>query len=283
MARRVAVAKPRFTLFHLGLAVIAFIGVVVVLFPIMWMVVASMRPGVETLTYPPIFLPQTISWTGYEALFTDPVQRSYLVNTYIIAIATAALSITLGSLAAYGFSRFRLRGANIMLIGILALQMLPGATLIIPYYNFAQGLGIHNTYTVLVLINTAFALPISIWLLKNYIDGIPSDLEEAAMVDGCNRMEALLRVIMPITLPGLVGTATFAFLSAWSEFVITVVLTSGPGVAPLTIAISRFFSQYGRDWQGLMALSTATSLPLLVVFVILQRWVVQGMTAGAVK
>jgi multiple sugar transport system permease protein len=134
-----------------------------------------------------------------------------------------------------------------------------------------------------VVVNTAFALPISIWLLKSYIDGIPIDLEEAAMVDGCNRVQTLLRVVLPLSLPGLVGTATFAFLSAWSEFVITVVLTAGPGVAPLTIAISRFFSQYGRDWQGLMALSTATSIPLLFLFVILQRWVVQGMTAGAVK
>jgi multiple sugar transport system permease protein len=148
MASRLAVFKQRFSLFHLGLAGIAFIGVVVVLFPILWMVVASMRPGVETLTYPPIFLPQKISWTGYEALIADPVQRSYLVNTYIIALLSAMLSIFLGSLAAYGFSRFRLRGATAMLIGILSLQMLPGVTLIIPYFNFAQGLGIHNTYTI---------------------------------------------------------------------------------------------------------------------------------------
>jgi ABC-type glycerol-3-phosphate transport system permease component len=144
-------------------------------------------------------------------------------------------------------------------------------------------LGIHNTRLVLILADTAFALPISLWILKSYLDSIPVDLEEAAMVDGCTRLHALLRVVLPLALPGLIGTGTFAFLWAWNEFMFAVVLTSGPDAAPLTIAISLFFTQYGRDWSSIMALNVIATLPLMLLFVFLQRWVVQGMTAGAVK
>jgi multiple sugar transport system permease protein len=270
-------------LWQVALALIVLIGVVVVLFPIIWMVFASIRPMTETLASPPVWLPQQITFTAFEKLLADPKQVRYLINTYIIALSTAAISIVLGSLAAYGFSRFRIRGARLILPAILSLQMLPNVTLIIPFFNMAQSLGIHNTYLVLILADSAFALPISIWILKSYLDSIPVDLEEAAMVDGCSRLHALWRVVLPLSLPGLVGTATFAFLWAWNEFMFAVVLTSGVDVAPLTIAISQFFTQFGRDWNSIMALNVLTTLPLLIIFVLLQRWVVQGMTAGAVK
>jgi ABC-type glycerol-3-phosphate transport system permease component len=126
-------------------------------------------------------------------------------------------------------------------------------------------------------------LPISIWILKGYLDSIPIDLEEAAMVDGCNRLQALWRVVLPLALPGIIGTGTFAFMWAWNEFMFAVVLTSGPDAAPLTIAIAQFFTQFGREWNAIMALNVVATLPLLIIFVFLQRWVVQGMTAGAVK
>lgn len=265
------------------LIVIMVCSVIVVLFPIIWMIFASMRPATETLASPPVWIPREVTFAAYERLFADPKQVRYLTNTYVIALSTAVLSIGLGSFAAYGFSRFRIRGARIILAGILSLQMLPNVTLIIPFFNMAQTLGIHNTYLVLILADTAFALPISIWILKSYLDSIPVDLEEAAMVDGCSRLQAFRRIVMPLALPGVVGTATFAFLWAWNEFMFAVVLTSGVDVAPLTIAISQFFTQFGRDWNSIMALNVMTTMPLLVIFVLLQRWVVQGMTAGAVK
>lgn len=256
---------------------------VVLLSPIVWMVFASVRPTSETLATPPIWLPTQITFEAYTRLLSDPIQIQYFANTYMIAIATALLSIILGSLAAYGFSRFRIRGGQLLLIGILAMQMLPQVSLIIPFFNMAQELGIHNTYTALILADTAFALPITLWMLKSFIDSVPVDLEEAAMVDGCSRIRLLWHIILPLSLPGLIGTGTFAFLWAWNEFVFAVVLTSGPRVAPLTIAISQFFTQYGRDWNSIMALNVVGMLPLLIIFILLQRWVVQGMTAGAVK
>lgn len=270
-------------LWHVGIATIAVLSVIVVLFPIVWMVFASIRPTQETLTSPPVWFPREITLAAYQKLFADPLQIRYFVNTYIIALSTAAISIVLGSLAAYGFSRFRIRGARFILALILSLQMLPNVSLMIPFFNMAQSLHIHNSYLVLILADSAFALPISIWILKGYLDSIPIDLEEAAMVDGCSRLQALWRVVLPLAVPGLVGTGTFAFLWAWNEFMFAVVLTSGPDHAPLTIAISQFFTQYGREWNAIMALNVIATLPLLLIFVFLQRWVVQGMTAGAVK
>lgn len=266
-----------------GSTVLVLVAIVVMLFPVVWMIFASIRPTQETLSIPPVWIPREITFEAYGKLFADPKQLHYFTNTYVIALSVAGLSIVLGSLAAYGLSRFRIKGGRAFLLITLSLQMLPPVSLIIPFFNMAQALRIHNTYLALIMANAAFALPISIWMLKNYIDNIPVDLEEAAMVDGCSRLQALYRILLPLALPGLIGTASFAFLTAWSEFIFAVVLTSGPRVAPLTIAISQFFGQYGRDWNSIMALNVMAMLPLLVIFIFLQRWVVQGMTAGAVK
>lgn len=258
-------------------------AVVVIIFPIVWMIFASVRPVEETLTIPPVWVPKHFTLHYYQDLIGDSRQMRFLTNGYIISIMTAGLCLTLGSLAAYGFSRFKIRGGRVILIGILALQMLPQVSLIIPYYNLAISMGLYNKYAALVVADSSFALPITIWLLKGYLDSIPRDLEEAAMVDGCTRLKALYKVVLPLALPGLIATGTMAFLWAWNELLFAVVLRSGPAVAPLTIGISEFFTQFGRDWARVMALNTIGVLPLMVVFVLLQKWVVQGMTSGAVK
>lgn len=267
----------------LVMAVLLAISLVIVLFPIMWMVFASIRPVSETFGTPPAWIPREISFEAYEEIFFDPRQQRYQVNTYIIALSTAFLSVGLGSLAAYGFSRFRIRGAGFILLAILAVQMLPGVSIIIPFYNMARRAGIWDTYLAMILADTAFALAISIWLLKGYIDSIPTDLEEAAMVDGCNRFQAFYKIVLPLLAPGLVGTATFAFLYAWNDFVFATILRAGHELMPMTVAIGNFFTSHSRDWNSIMALNTMSTLPLVAIFVFLQRWVIQGMTAGAVK
>ncbi|MEO1093161.1 MAG: carbohydrate ABC transporter permease, partial [Pseudomonadota bacterium] len=174
-------------------------------------------------------------------------------------------------------------GATLILLGILALQMLPTVALILPFFSMSRWLGIYNTHLALIIADTAFTLPIGIWLLKGFFDSIPVTLEEAAMVDGSSRLQAMLLITAPLALPGLVSTGVFAFLWSWNEFLFALVLTSGDGAAPLTIRMSQFFTQYGRDWNGIMALNVVASVPLVVFFVFMQRWVVSGLTAGAVK
>jgi multiple sugar transport system permease protein len=256
---------------------------VMVLFPIGWMFLASIRPVSETLHDPPLWLPHEVTFTAYRNLLSEPKQIGYFVNTYIISLSTAFFSISLGALAAYGFSRFHIQGAKYILLALLGLQLLPNVSLILPFFNLAQELRIHNTYFALIIADTSLVLPIAIWLLKGFFDSIPASLEEAAMLDGCNRLQLLWHIVFPLALPGLIGTAVFAFLWTWNEFIFAVVLTIGPDVAPLTVRMSQFFSQYGRDWNDIMALNVIALIPLLVAFVLLQRWVVEGMTAGAVK
>jgi multiple sugar transport system permease protein len=255
----------------------------VVLFPIVWMVFASMRPVSETLHDPPVWVPREITFAAYRNLLSQPKQIGYFVNTYIISLSTAFLSISLGALSAYGFSRFRIKGAKYILLALLALQLLPNVSLVLPFFNLSQALHIHNTYFAMIIADTSLALPIAIWLLKGFFDSIPASLEEAAMLDGCSRLQSLWHIVFPLALPGLIGTAAFAFLWAWNEFLFAVVLTIGPEVAPLTVRMSQFFSQYGRDWTDIMALNVIALIPLLIAFIWLQRWVVEGMTAGAVR
>jgi multiple sugar transport system permease protein len=266
-----------------ALAALTFVILAAVLMPIVWMVFASVRPTAETLAVPPVWFPRQISFAAYAKLLSDPNQLSYFINTYVIAGSTALFSTAIGAFAAYGFSRFRLRGSRALLVLILLLQILPPVSLILPYFNMARAFGLYNTHLALIFANTAFALPVSVWMLKNYLDSVPAELEEAAMIDGCSRMQAFRIIVLPLALPGIIGTAAFAFLSAWNEFLFAVVLTVGPDAAPLTIAISQFFTQYGRDWNAIMALNVVATVPLFLIFVFLQRWVVQGMTAGALK
>ena len=258
-------------------------GVIAVLFPIAWMVFASMRPLAETFGSPPAWIPREITGDAYAKIFSDPRQLRYQLNTYIISFSTAILSVGLGALAAYGFSRFRIWGAEFILLTIMALQMLPGVSIIIPFYNLARSAGVWNTYLGMIMADTVFALAISIWLLKSYIDSIPTDLEEAATVDGCNRLQALYKIVLPLLAPGLVGTGTFAFLYAWNDFVFATILRNGHELMPMTVAIGNFFTQANRDWNAIMALNTMATLPLIAIFVFLQRWVIEGMTAGALK
>ena len=170
-----------------------------------------------------------------------------------------------------------------MLLGILATLMIPRVLLIIPYFQLASTFHVRDTVLGLILVDTALALPIAIWLLKGYLDSIPVDLEEAAMIDGCTRLQAVSKVLVPISAPGIIGIGTFVFIAAWNEFLLAIILTDTPASQPLTIALSKFFGVVARDWSSIMALSTIASLPLVVIFVFFQRWVVQGMTSGAVK
>jgi len=259
------------------------LSAIVILTPVVWMINAAMRPIKEVLTYPPQLDPSQLTFEYMASLIENELYRGYFVNSTIISLSTLAIVLVLGLLAAYGFSRFKMVGGRYMLLGIMALLMLPTVTLIVPYFRLAHLVGLYDTLFGLIVVNSAFILPICIWLLKGYMDAIPVDLEEAAMIDGCTRLQAMQKILVPLAVPGIVGTGTFVFVFAWNEFLLAVTLTDSPGSQPLTIGLAAFFGQFVRDWNSIMALSTITSIPLMIIFVLFQRWVVQGMTSGAVK
>lgn len=276
-------ARTRNALGQIAIVSATVIGAIVILVPVYMMVNAAIRPIKEILSYPPKLLPTHVTMQFFERIAADETYRRYFLNSTILALATTVLTIVLGSLAAYGFSRFRIRGGRVMLVGILSLLMLPRVTLIAPLFRFAHVLGIYDTLLALILVNATFMLPIATWLLKGYMDSVPVDLEEAAMIDGCTRTQALLKVLLPLSIPGLIGVGAFVFIGAWNEYLLAIVLTDTPSSQPLTVGLGAFFGQYVRDWNSIMALSTMASLPLVIVFIVFQRWVVQGMTRGAVK
>jgi multiple sugar transport system permease protein len=254
-----------------------------VLSPVIFGVLTSFKPNPEIFTYPPKLLPQRWTLQPYTSVLTQQRYLHYFLNGYLISISSTLLCLLLGGLAGYGFSRFRLPAKRSLMLGILALQMFPGAVLIIPYFNLSRALGIYDTYLALILVDTTFALSLVIWLLKSYFDSIPVSLEEAALVDGCSRLRALLSIVAPLARAGFIGTGVFAFIRAWNEFMFALILTKGPERAPVTVGLAELFGQYTINWNGVMALTVIATFPLLIAFIFVQRYIIKGVTSGAVK
>jgi len=268
---------------HILLYTITTLITILVLFPVIFGFFTSFKPNPEIFVYPPRLLPQKWTLQPYTSVLTQQRYLHYFLNGYLISISSTLLCVFLGSLAGYGLSRFRLPAKRGLMLGILALQMFPGAVLMVPYFNLSRALGIYDTYIVLILIDTTFALSLVTWLLKSYFDSIPVNLEEAAMVDGCSRFRALLSIVMPLARAGFIGAGVFAFIRAWNEFVFALVLTKGPNRAPVTVGLAELFGQYTIQWNGVMALTVIATFPLLIAFIFVQRYIIRGITSGAVK
>jgi len=254
-----------------------------ILFPAVFAVFTSFKPIREIFTYPPSILPQTWTVKPYISIFSQEKYLHYFFNGYFISISSTFLCVILGALAGYGFSRFKLPAKHLLMLGILAMQMFPGAVLMVPYFNLSRKLGLYNTYLVLVMIDTTFSLPLVIWLLKSYFDSIPVAIEEAALIDGCSRVKVLLLIVMPLARAGIIATGVLAFIRAWNEFLFALILTKGPERAPISVGLAELFGQYSIEWNGIMAITTLAVLPLLVVFIFVQRYVIAGITSGAIK
>ena len=256
---------------------------ILILFPAVFAVLTSLKPIREIFVYPPRVFPQIWTIKSYLSIFSREKYVHYFFNGYFISICSTFLCMFLGALAGYGFSRFRLPAKHMLLLGILVAQMFPGAVLMVSYFNLAKQLGLYDTYLALIMIDTAFALPLIIWLLKSYFDGIPVSVEEAALIDGCTRRKVLLLIVAPLARAGVIGTGMLAFIRAWNEFLFALILTKGPARAPITVGLAELFGQYSIDWSGIMAITTLAVLPLLIVFIFVQRYVIAGITSGAVK
>jgi len=262
---------------------LAAIITVLILFPAIFAILTSFKPIREIFTYPPAIFPHTWTVKPYISIFSREKYLHYFFNGYFISVCSTFLCVFLGSLAGYGFSRFKLPAKRLFLLGILAMQMFPGAVLMVSYFNLSKQLGLYNTYLVLIMIDTVFALPLVIWLLKSYFDSIPVSIEEAALIDGCSKVKVLLLIVAPLARAGVIGTGMLAFIRAWNEFLFALILTKGPERAPITVGLAELFGQYSINWNGIMAITTLAVIPLLVVFIFVQRYVISGITSGAVK
>jgi len=268
---------------YFPLYTLAVVVTFLILFPAIFAVLTSFKPIREIFVYPPTMLPHTWTVKPYISVFSQEKYLHYFFNGYFISICSTFLCVILGSLAGYGLSRFKLPAKRTLMLAILAMQMFPGAVLMIPYFNLSRQLGLYNTYLALVMIDTVFALPLVIWLLKSYFDSIPVSIEEAALIDGCSQAKVLLLVVAPLARAGVIGTGMLAFIRAWNEFLFALILTKGPERAPITVGLAELFGQYSINWNGIMAITTLAVLPLLIVFIFVQRYVISGIMSGGVK
>jgi len=268
---------------YFPLYTLAVVVTFLILFPAIFAILTSFKPIREIFVYPPTMLPHTWTVKPYISVFSQEKYLHYFFNGYFISICSTFLCVILGSLAGYGLSRFKLPAKRTLMLAILAMQMFPGAVLMIPYFNLSRQLGLYNTYLALVMIDTVFALPLVIWLLKSYFDSIPVSIEEAALIDGCSQAKVLLLIVAPLARAGVIGTGMLAFIRAWNEFLFALILTKGPERAPITVGLAELFGQYSINWNGIMAITTLAVLPLLIVFIFVQRYVISGIMSGGVK
>jgi multiple sugar transport system permease protein len=255
----------------------------IMLFPVAWMLTVSVRPNVEVMKIPPQWIPTVFTWAPYAKVLGSPRYLQTFVNSYFIAVVVTAFSLFVGALAAYALARFRFKGQRAVIMFLIVTQMFPLVLLCIPYFRLVVKLGLYDTLTSLIVVYTTFTLPFCILMLRSYFAQIPKDMEEAAMVDGCSRLGAIMRTLLPMSFPALVGAGLYTFLLAWNEFLFAVVLIESWGKRVITIAIYSLLAEFVTEWNMMMAFSVLASAPLVIAFIFLQRYVVQGMTAGAIK
>ena len=252
-------------------------------FPLYWMFVTSLTPSAALFAVPPHFWPTWSELGVYsEAFRTIPVGQ-WLRNSAVIAAGTTVLSIALAIFPAYALSRFRFRGAGLVGLGLFATQMLPEAMLVVPLYAIFGQFGLLNTLAGLILANTAFTVPVITWMLKGAIDGVPIDVEEAAKIDGCSRVGIVLSIVLPLVAPSLAAAAVISFFHGWNEYVLATTLISDEALRPASVGLASFVGELSTPVHSVMAVGLIYTVPAVVFYLFVQRYVVAGMTAGSVK
>jgi multiple sugar transport system permease protein len=264
---------------YLGLA----IGLVFAGFPVLWMFFTSLKSNTEIFALPPRLLPDEFTIKAYRSIFSNPEKVRFFLNSYLVAGVVTLLTLFIAILTAYGFSRFSFRFKNTLNVFIISTQTVPPITLLIPYFGMVVTFGIFDTYFALILTYLVFTLPYAILLMTGYLNTLPTELDEAVLVDGGSSWTALWRVIVPLSVPGIVATAVYTFLLAWNEFLFALTLTKSMEMRTVPIGIELLMGQHAFEWNEMMAMSVLGSLPLLVLYLFAQRYFLAGMTAGSVK
>jgi multiple sugar transport system permease protein len=252
--------------------------------PFIWMVLTSIKAPHELFSSRLQLFPRDgIYWEAYARIWRSGGFDRYFLNSLLVSSAATLFSVALSILAALAFARYRLVGQNALLLLILLTQLFPLVLLVPPYYTTMRDLGILDTHLSLIIAYVSFALPFSIWMLTGYFRSIPEELEESARIDGATRLGAYVRVTLPLAGPGIAATVIYCFILAWNEYLFATTFISSPQLRTLPIGLQAFIGQYQTDWNLLMAGAVVTTLPVVALFIFLQRYLVAGLTAGAVK
>jgi ABC-type glycerol-3-phosphate transport system permease component len=266
-------------------ALICFLVLIAIyaLFPFFWMLLSAVKPDPELRTVPPTFFPKVYTFRHYLDVFTKTNIPRYFLNSVVIASGATLVALVIAILGGYGFARFRFRGRNVLLTSVLSSQMIPVAGMMVPLFLMLRSVGLINTYVGLIVAYLIFTVPLSVWMMTNYFYSIPVSIEEAATIDGSNRMQCLIYIVLPVSIPSIVATGIYNFITSWNEFLFALIFATQKNVMTLPIGLVEFISEFSIDWGGLMAASVLMTLPVVTIFFLLQRYFISGLTSGATK
>lgn len=253
-------------------------------FPIYWMFIASLKENNVLMRVPPQLYPTFSTFQNYLNILKNAKYLNYIKNSLIVAGMTVAIDLALSVFAGYALSRYRFPGRKTIMTGLLSAQVFPVVVIIISLYEFYAKLKLMNTHIGLTLADVAMSLPLSVWMLKSFCDGIPRSLDEAARIDGCSRMMTLIKVVIPLMKPGLLAVGIYAFLQSWDDYLISLIIMTKTQMKTLPVGIAEtFLGEFGFDYAGMMTIAVIASLPVLLLFLIFNKHMVAGLTGGAVK
>ena len=275
--------RPLRTLSRLSLYLTVAGVCIAVLFPIYWMLITALRSTRDTITYPPDILPQHLRWTAFRELFDTVPLAGWIGNTVVISTGVMALCIVLSILGAYALSHFRWRGRNAFGFLLLVTQMLPEALLVIPIFVIFRRAGLIDTRTGLILADAAFIVPVGVWILKSFMDTIPREVREAALIDGCSAMGVLRRITLPLSLPALVTVGLIAFFDGWNEYLFASTFVTSSELRPAAVGLASFIGELATPVELVFAAAAVFTLPPIVFYFLMQRYFVSGLTSGAIK
>jgi len=260
--------------------IVILLTAIIILVPIYWIVSGAFKQQVDIFQLKLLFTP---TLENFRIIFKSPYNLfDKLVNSTLVALSTVLITIPLATLAAYSFSRFRMKAEKVMFVTILATQFVPAVVIVLPFFILFRDIGILDTRLALVLVNLSLIMPFAIWMIKGFIDGIPMDTEEAALVDGSGRIQVVLNVVIPMALPGVITAGIFCFILAWNEFLFALIITTNKAVT-LPVGLSLFHAEEGVLWHLISAAGIMIMLPMFVLATLIQKHFVQGMTMGAVR
>jgi len=267
------------------------IGIVIwTVAPYLWLIISSFSSKIDLLTVPLRWIPRQPTLENYYSLFVEQGEESVnarlfvrsLMNSAIISLSTMAIAVFLGVLAAYAISRLKFKGSNWMVVVMMAVQLVPPIILVIPLYVIMRRLQLIDKHIGLIIVDISIALPLVIWLMRSYFASIPSELEDAARIDGCTHLEALFRIVLPLSAPGLVSVMIFAFIASWNEYLYAFIYTN-VNAKTLPVLIGEFSTKLGLEYLKIAAAGVLASLPPVLLALVFQRFIIRGLTAGAVK
>ena len=252
-------------------------------FPIIWTFLISLKPEEDIVTATLTYIPTRVTFENYVAIWTRSNFPTLIINSAVVTLITVSICVVVGTLASYAVARYRFRGRREMMMLYLVVRMFPAVMIIIPLFILMRGVGLLDSRFGLALAYTTFLLPVFIWMMKGFFEAVPNDLEDAARIDGASRIGAMVRVVLPLVVGGLVATAVFVAIGAWNEFLFALMLTTSTGSRTWPVGLQLMVGEFQLPWGSLAAGGIISIVPVMVLFAVMQRAMVRGLTAGAVK